>query len=180
MNWRTDCLEQPCETLIKMTIKTASSYCCSIFCAIAIIVSLATNYWIEFGDESLNHHGGLLEICYENEEHGPFCSRFSELSMPRLMVIGLYIIALLLTLVAFIFVTVYCVTGKYYFPIGRVVTCFLGSAVAVGVALIQYAVTYKDVDQEKWLWFSFSWSYGLGWSMFGMYIVTVVLLFADK
>ena len=44
-----------------------------------------------------------------------------------MVVVGLYIIALLLTLVAFIFVTVYSVTGKYYFPIGRVAICYLAS-----------------------------------------------------
>ena len=48
-------------------------------------------------------------------------------SAARMVVVGLYIIALLLTLVAFIFVTVYSVTGKYYFPIGRVAICYLAS-----------------------------------------------------
>ena len=42
-----------------------------------------------------------------------------------MVLVGTYIGALLLTLIAFIFVTVYVVTGKYYFPCGRVAICFI-------------------------------------------------------
>ena len=50
------------------------------------------------------------------------------------------------------------------------------------MGLVVYTMVYKDVDEtaKDWRWFQFSWSYGAGWSTFGMYVVTIVLLFADK
>ena len=49
--------------LTTMTIKTVSSYCCSIFCAIIIVLSVATNYWVEFGTKDAKFREGLFERC---------------------------------------------------------------------------------------------------------------------
>lgn len=174
-----------------MTIKTVCSYSCSVCCSIIIIFAIATNYWIEYiakepadADDVSLFNIGLFEKCqtyrYDMEgEDDLGCNDFTPdvdgYTTTRYILVGTYIIALLLTLVAFIFVTVYCATGKYYFPIGRVAICFVVAAVCVMAGLISYTIAFKDTRNA-----TFSWSYGAGWSAVGMYIITTVLLYADK
>jgi len=174
-----------------MTIKTVSSYSCSVFCAIVVILSVSTSYWVEYkryykdNEETVNF--GLFETCNPCQKGEPDCKpckdlpvretkgRMEAFSTARMVLVGTYIIALMLTLIGFIFVTVYCVTGKYYFPIGRVAICFVASAICVAAGLIVFTMVFKKV-KDTW----FSWSYGAGWSAAGMYIITTILLYADK
>jgi len=173
-----------------MTIKTVCSYSCSVCCTLIVIFAVATNYWIEYvakeagAQDSSLFNIGLFEKCetyrYDMEgEEDRGCNDYSPdvdgFMTARYVLVGTYIIALLLTLIAFIFVTVYCATGKYYFPIGRVAVCFMASAVCIIAGLISYTMVFK-AEQNA----TFSWSYGAGWSAAGMYIITTVLLYADK
>ena len=45
----------------------------------------------------------------------------------RSAILAMYILAMLCTLVAFIFVTVYCITDKYFFPVTRSAILFFVS-----------------------------------------------------
>jgi len=92
----------------------------------------------------------------------------------RTVLVVCYIIALLATLIAFIFVTVYCTTGKYYFPVGRSAICYFIAALSILIGLLVYTDMYFSAKV------SFSWSYGAGWSAVVMYIITIVLMYADK
>ena len=53
----------------------------------------------------------------------------------RNAVVAMYILAVISTLIAFVFVTVYCVTDKYYFPVKRSAILFLfaGKIITVSV-----------------------------------------------
>ena len=48
----------------------------------------------------------------------------------------------------------------------------VGLMILIGLAVY----TSKFIELEV----SFSWSYGAGWSVVGMYIISIILLFADK
>lgn len=181
-----------------MTYKTATVYCCTIFSILIIIISLATNYWYEFEKKAndvkpgtVSHFRvGLFEQCetiyynHDTEVHDDSEEKDCEdFQVPdgvddwfprRDTLIATYIIAMILTLIGFIFVTAYCVTGKYFFPVGRVAICYFLSALVIIIGLCVYTSTFYDLDV------SFSWSYGAGWSAAAMYIIAIVLLYADK
>ena len=43
----------------------------------------------------------------------------------RNTVVAMFVLAVICTLVGFIFIMVYCATGKYYFPVGRTAISFV-------------------------------------------------------
>ena len=176
-----------------MTIKTVASYWCMFICVLIIIVSLATIYWHEFKladpnvKDAVSHFNvGLWEKCEEveykkeNRTEDKGCSDYEppdyvdDWGSKRNTVVVMYVFALLDTLIAFIFITTYCATGKYYFPVKRSAAMFFIAALVMCIGLIVYTATFANSVV------SFSWSYGAGWSAVAMYIITIVLLFADK
>ncbi|XP_012560070.1 uncharacterized protein LOC105846161 isoform X1 [Hydra vulgaris] len=193
-----------------MSVKTIATVSCSIFCIVIIILSLVTNYWYEFEEElsqdrktlvksvfedkSSNHsviftRVGLWEQCntviynHLREDEKEMTEKCESYKVPsyinnwtirRNVLVIFYIISLLLTLVAFAFETIYCVTRKYYFPVGRIALCFFISALLILISLSVYTNTF--IRQN----IAFSWSYGAGWSAVVMYIISIVLLYADK
>eukprot|EP00111_Clytia_hemisphaerica_P020271 TCONS_00059742-protein len=179
-----------------MSIKTVVTYSCMIFSIIILIISLATNYWHEYeipdGKTPLTvtyFNVGLFEKCTEIhyrwgwrnttvedlgcEDYEPPLS-LDDWEMRRDTLVVMFVLAVIFTLISFIFITVYCATGKYYFPVGRTAICFILAAICVMIGLIVYTNTFINHDV------AFSWSYGAGWSAVAMYIITTILIYADK
>lgn len=180
-----------------MSIKTVASYTCAIFSVIVLILCLCTNYWIEYETVVKNVgkttrtriRSGLWEYCsntklHEDKEFGATkCHSIKTLGEglavtdwtgKRNAVAAMLILALLVTLVAFVFVTVYCITDKYYFPVTRSAILFLIAGILVVIGLSIYTDIFINMKVQ------FSWSYGAGWSAAAMYIISVILLLADK
>eukprot|EP00794_Sanderia_malayensis_P015085 gene15085-16641_t len=170
-----------------MSIKTIASYTCAIFSVVVIILCLCTNYWIEYAtvDTKLGlsteyrFRSGLWESCRkvkmpnEKDFGSTKCFSFSDSNkifsisswiVKRNAIAAMFILALLITLIAFIFVTVYCITDKYYFPVTRSALLFLAAAICVVIGL----AIYTDIFMFKQV--SFSWSYGAGWSAAAMMV----------
>lgn len=160
-----------------------------------LILCLCTNYWVEYevidskvGKETRRYRfrAGLWEYCRQVKEitHNDYgkltCIPVDEqegtglATAKRDAILAMYVLAMVATLVAFIFVTVYCITDKYFFPVTRSAILFFISAVCVVIGLAIYTDNYINKKVQ------FSWSYGAGWSATAMYIISVILLLADK
>jgi len=178
-----------------MSVKTVASYTCAIFSVVVLILCLCTNYWIEYEvidrtvigkDRRYRVRAGLWEYCQRvkeitDKDFGALkCTAVDKLegtglkTAKRDAIFAMYLLAMLATLVAFIFVTVYCITDKYFFPVTRSAILFFLSAIFVVIGLAIYTDNYMNKKVQ------FSWSYGAGWSATAMYIISVILLFADK